>query len=136
MKKLIMALCLAGSVCAFSQTAEAGKVEGGPRPAAGERPRLTPEQRKERFEKFRAERKARYEAAQAKVVETLKEAGLDEAKAKETAAKIEKIFGELRRPPMNHPGFQGGPRGPHGGPRGPHRGHHGRHNKQNAPANN
>jgi acyl-CoA reductase-like NAD-dependent aldehyde dehydrogenase len=106
MKKMITTLCLVGALCAFSQDNQTppARREG---PRRGEFQKLTPEQRKERMEKFRAEIKARRDATQKKVVSTLMEAGLDEAKAKDTAEKIEKIYLEGRR---MRPGM-GGPRG-------------------------
>ena len=120
MKKIMMALCLVGALCAFSQddqTPPPARREGARR---GEFQRLTPEQRKERMEKFRAEMKARHEATQKKIVATLVEAGLDEAKAKETMEKIEKIYAEGRpmRPGMGGPGMGPGGRGPGMGPGG------------------
>lgn len=119
MKKIMMALCLAGALCAFSQDNQTppARREG---PRRGEFQRLTPEQRKERMEKFRAEMKARHEATQKKIVDTLVEAGLSQEKAKETMEKIEKIYLESRpmrrgmggRGPGMGPGGRRGPRGP------------------------
>ena len=121
MKKIMMALCLIGALCAFSQDNQTppARREGARR---GEFRNLTPEQRKERMEKFRAEMKARHEATQKKIVDTLVEAGLSQEKAKETMEKIEKIYLESRpmrpgmggRGPGMGPGGQGGRRGPRG----------------------
>ena len=125
MKKIMMAMCLIGALCAFSQDNQTppARREGARR---GEFRNLTPEQRKERMEKFRAEMKARHEATQKKIVDTLVEAGLSQEKAKETMEKIEKIYLESRpmrpgmgpgmggRGPGMGPGGQGGRRGPRG----------------------
>jgi len=126
MKKLMFAMCLAGALCAFSaEEAKAPKAEGGA-PAKREmrqRPQrqpMTEEQIKERREKFMAMIKERQAAQQQKVVDALKEAGLDEAKAKATAEKIQKIYMEGRMGPGGRsmgPGGRGmgpGPRGPRG----------------------
>jgi len=103
MKKIMMMALLACATCAFAD-APAPKAKA----PEGARQQLTPEQRKERRERFMAQMKARQEAVQAKVVDALKAAGLDEAKAKETAEKIQKIYAEGRpQRPMN-----GGPRRP------------------------
>ncbi|MGN0853048.1 MAG: hypothetical protein ACI4Q3_06690 [Kiritimatiellia bacterium] len=91
MKKLMTALCLVGSLCAFSQEAAA-------KPEEADRPKVTQEQRKAQRERFQAEMKARREATQQKIVEILKGAGLDEAKAKEVAGQIEKAYREGRSP--------------------------------------
>lgn len=110
MKKIMMMALLACATCAFAEETAPKAPEGGRAPGARahQRQQLTPEQRKERQERFMAQMKARQEAVQAKVVEALKEAGLDEAKAKTTAEKIQKIYFENapRRPGM------GGPRRP------------------------
>lgn len=104
MKKLMIALCLMGSLCAFSQ-------EPATKPEAGARPKMTQEQRKA----MREQMKARREAVQAKVVAILKEAGLDEAKAKDAAGQIEKAYMEGR--PMHQRPGMGGPNARHGGQR-------------------
>ena len=104
MKKLMIATLIACMTCAYADTAAPKAPEGHARAVGAQRPQLTPEQRKERREKFMAQMKARQEAVQAKVVDALKEAGLDEAKAKETAAKIQKIYQEGR---PQRPNFQG-----------------------------
>ena len=104
MKKLMTAVLVACAMCAFADNAAPKAAEGQARAVGAQRPQLTPEQRKERREKFMAQMKARQEAIQAKVVAALQEAGLDEAKAKDTAAKIQAIYQESRMP---HPGMQG-----------------------------
>lgn len=104
MKKLMIAALLACATCAFADDAAPKAAEGHARAASAQRPQLTPEQRKERREKFMAQMKARQEAVQAKIVAALQEAGLDEAKARDTAAKIQKIYQEGR---PQHPGMQG-----------------------------
>ena len=108
MKKIMIAMCLAGALCAFSADEEAAPKPEARRPAMGQR--MTPEQMKEIREKMQAEMKARREATQKKIVDALKEAGLDEDKAKETAEKIEKIQMEGR--PQMRPGMGRGPQGP------------------------
>ena len=125
MKKIMIAMCLAGALCAFSAEGEKA-TKGDAAPAKREmrqrpqRQRMTEEQLKERREKFMAMIKERREAQQKKIVDALKEAGLNEAKAKETAEKIGKIMMEGR---MMGPGGRGmgtGPRGMGpGGRRGP-----------------
>ena len=107
MKKILIAALLACSVCAFADE-PAPQAEGAKtvrRHARGDAPRqqLTPEQRKERRDKFMAQMKARQDAIQAKVVAALQEAGLDEAKAKSTAEKIQQIYRE-GRPQRPQPG--------------------------------
>lgn len=132
MKKLMIAMCLAGALCAFSADEAAPKAEGKApaRRQMGQRPPrqpLTEAQRQEFREKFLAQMKTRREETQKKIVNTLKEAGLEEAKAKETAEKIEKIMMEGRRmgpgmgPGMGGrgPGMGRGPRGERQGRRGP-----------------
>ena len=132
MKKIMMALCLIGALCAFSQDNQTPPARReGARRAAHDRTQwrgdnLTPGERKERMERFRAEMKARHEATQKKIVDTLVEAGLSQEKAKETMEKIEKIYLESRpmrpgmgpgmggRGPGMGPGGQGGRRGPRG----------------------
>ena len=119
MKKIMIAMCLAGALCAFSADEKAPNTDAPTKPRRtmgqrGPRPQLTEAQRKERREKFMAEMKARREEAQKKVINVLKEAGLSEEKAKETAEKIEKIRMEGRRFPGMGPGM-----GPQGGRRGP-----------------
>ena len=110
MKKIMIAALLACSVCVFADE-PAPQAEGAKtvrRHARGDaqRPQLTPEQRKERREKFMAQVKARQEAVQAKVVAALQEAGLDEAKAKSTAEKIQQIYREGRPQRPLPPGGQ------------------------------
>lgn len=116
MKKLIMLACLAGAMCAFSDDAapKAADAAKDKAPAVAQRQRPSPEEMKARREKFMADMKARREATKAKVLDALKEAGLDEAKAKETAEKIEKIMMEGRRmgPGMHRGPGEGHRRGP------------------------
>ena len=108
MKKLMIALCLVGSLCAFSQ-------EPAAKPESEARPKMTQEQRKAMREKMQEQMKARRAAVQEKVVTILKEAGLDEAKAKDVAGQIEKAYMEGR--PMHQRPGMGGPNGRHGGQR-------------------
>lgn len=98
MKKLMIALCLVGSLCAFSQ-------EGAPKPEGGDRPQMLQEQRKAMREKFQVQMKARRAATQAKVVGILTAAGLDEAKAKDVADQIEKTY--MAAHPGRRPGGPG-----------------------------
>ncbi len=112
MKKIMIAMCLAGALCAFAADEEAAPKPEARRPAMGQR--MTPEQMKEFREKMQAEMKARREATQKKIIDALKEAGLDEAKAKETAEKIEKIQMEGRPQMRPGPGGMGMGRGPQG----------------------
>ena len=101
MKKIVMAALVACATCAFAEDVApaTGSATATRQVRAAQRPQLTPEQRRERREKFMAQMKARQEAVQTKIVAALKEAGLDDAKAKETAEKIQKIYSEGRRPP-------------------------------------
>ena len=87
MKKLIMLACLAGAMCAFSDDPAPKAADAKDKAPVAQRQRPTPEEMKARREKFMADMKARREAMQAKILDALKEAGLDEAKAKETADK-------------------------------------------------
>ena len=101
MKKIMMMALLACATCAFADdpAPKAKAPEGG---RARQQQQLTPEQRKERRERFMEQMKQRQAALQAKVVDALKEAGLDEEKAKATAEKIQKIYSEGRPArPMN-----------------------------------
>lgn len=119
MKKIMIAMCLAGALCAFSADEDAAPKAEGQAPARREmrgqqRPQrqMTEEQRKqfeERREKFMADMKARREASQKKMIDVLKEAGLDEAKAKEALEKIQKIQQEGR---PQFPGMGQGGMGP------------------------
>lgn len=110
MKKIMIAALLACSVCVFADgstpSAEGAKPARRQMRGDAQRPQLTPEQRKERREKFMAQMAARQEAIQNKVVAALKEAGLDEAKAKDVATKIQQIYREGRPqrplPPGGH----------------------------------
>lgn len=119
MKKIMIAMCLAGALCAFSADEDAAPKAEGQAPARCEmrgqqRPQrqMTEEQRKQfeaRREKFMADMKARREASQKKMIDVLKEAGLDEAKAKEALEKIQKIQQEGR---PQFPGMGQGGMGP------------------------
>jgi len=107
MKKIMLTALMACSLFAFAQEAAPKPAEAKPAPAAvarPQRPQMTPDQRKAFHEKMLAARKAHQAEMQAKIVATLTEAGLDEAKAKETAEKIGKIIAESRRPAGRRPG--------------------------------
>ncbi len=90
-------LACALSVCAADAPA---KPADGParKPDAAQRQRPTQEEMQARREKALAMMKARQEAVRTKVVAALREAGLDEAKAAETAEKIQRIYMESRMP--------------------------------------
>ena len=128
MKKLMLAICLAGVLCAFSaEEGKATKTKGNGKARremrqhqgnrAGGHQQLTEEQRNERRERFMKMMKEREAKQKQKIIAVLKEAGMDDAKATETAAKIEKVLREGRMGPM-----MGGDRRPGGRDRGGRRG--------------
>lgn len=98
MKTVVIAALLACAAGVFADAPQP-RAEGAPEGrrqmrAEGSRVRLTPEQRKERRERFMKQMMARQEELQGKVVAVLQEAGLDAAKAKSVAEKIQQIYHE------------------------------------------